>query len=178
MKIAYLTSLFFVSLIILFCVIYSYKRNTKYAKSVCTMLIAGFFTVFMYAISIVTSNLIVSRIFTSIYYISIDWLLFYVLYFILDYADKRNLVARNYFLSLAHSVLLIIAASGSLSLVLNFFVHHAFEVIPAKGNFSYWTYNFAKGYQFHLLVGKTLVNHLSNVMQALHYVDLRHTIIG
>ena len=160
MKIAYLTSLFFVSLIILFCVIYSYKKNTKYAKSVCTMLIAGFFTVFMYAISIVTLNITVSRIFTSIYFISIDWLLFFVLYFILDYSDKRNLVARNYYLSLSHSVLLIIAASDTISLVLNYFIHHAFDNVlmsSESSNLYYWNYNFGKGYQFHLLVCYILV---------------------
>ncbi len=160
MKIAYFASLFFVSLIILFCVIYSYKRNTKYAKAVCKMLIVGFFTVFMYALSITTLNITVSTIFTTIYFISLDWLLFYVLYFILDYADKRNLVARNHFLSLIHSILLIIATSDSVSLCMNYFVHHAFEnrlMFRATSNLFYWNYNFKAGYQFHLLVCYILV---------------------
>ena len=160
MKIAYFASLFFVSLIILFCVIYSYKRNTKYAKSVCTMLIVGFFTVFMYALSIITLNITISTIFTTLYFISLDWLLFCVLYFILDYADKRNLVARNNFLSCMHSIFLIIATSDSVSLAMNYFVHHAFEnrlMFRATSNLFYWNYNFKPGYQFHLLVCYILV---------------------
>jgi len=124
------------------------------------MLLAGFLTVFMYALSIISFNFLITKIFSTIYFISIDWLLFYVIYFILDFSDNRILVARNKFLTYIHSVLIILAASDSLSLMLNYFVHHAFDnvlLFDDISNIFYWNYNFYKGYSFHLLVCYILV---------------------
>ena len=153
MKYIFFVILLALSSVILFFGIMALKADEKYSRSVSFLLINGFITVLVYAISIIIMNKLFNKIFITFYFISIDWLLYFVINFLFDYSDSRKIIKKAQRIDKINMGLRIIAYADSTSLLLNLFLNHAFDNVlyyNAITTTYYWANRYLIGYQFHL----------------------------
>lgn len=96
------------------------KKNHRMAPSVSNMLWAGFSMVFFYVVALMVEVARVVLFAYCAYYISVAWLLFFLLYFSLEYTENflEDIVRKDF--------MMILLGIDSLALVWNFFSQKMF----------------------------------------------------
>lgn len=110
--------------IIIFCLLRISKTNKSYKTSLISSMIWGVVAILGNSTVFFTTNETVLRIGYTIFFIGIDWILYFLFEFICHYAKYE--IKNNIFIWLLIAALL----ADSLSLFLNIFVQHAFTINP------------------------------------------------
>ena len=77
MKLLFIIGLISLSILILSCIIYSKKNDDRIAKTVGNLMLFGFITIINYTMTIIIPNTKVAIIFQTLYFLDLDWLLYY-----------------------------------------------------------------------------------------------------
>ena len=91
------------------------KKNHRMASSVSNILWAGFSMVFFYVVALMVEHARLVLFAYCAYYISVAWLLFFLLYFSLEYTENflEDIVRKDF--------MMVLLAIDSLALIWNFF---------------------------------------------------------
>lgn len=160
MKILFCTSIIIVCLLVLICDFMSFKKNVKVSSSVCLVLSIGFFTLLSYMLSVAVLNTKLSDFFIGIYFLSIDWLLTALIEYCYIASNKKRLVQNNILYSYIRDGIFIFIIADTVSILLNNFLHHAYESTLNYNyyyNFTYRTYKYFIGFNIHLYICYFLV---------------------
>ncbi len=153
MKLLFIIGLISLSILILSCIIYSKKNDDRIAKTVGNLMLFGFITIINYTMTIIIPNTKVAIIFQTLYFLDLDWLLYYLMSFCLDFTERKkfefNLNKRKRFTTYIRLLCIL----DSLSIFLNLFFNHAYDSFVSyseKGGFYYLSFNFKVPYFIHL----------------------------
>lgn len=118
--------LFIMELAVVFCCVLVSKKKQVYSKPLLHLFYAGMCTVFCYILFLRSSSIDLGTFFTGLYYIGTDWVLLFMMRFILVYTNTQ-----------LHSVFLrglsvFWVTADTVSLMTNNFTNHMFVLEPAE----------------------------------------------
>ena len=165
MKAAYAIAFVAVGICLLFCILKARQNERRIAVVVRRLLSAGLVAVLANIVIILTSDKSVCMVAYSVFFACIDWLLYFVFRFALEFcgnADRKYVIKPLFW---------FVLTLDSLSMLCNVSLHHAFECKPIVTEygevfFKPIGYNF---YSLHLVISYVLV--------ALTFVTLIHKAI-
>ena len=147
MRLAYTLACASIMIVLIMCAGGAKKSDKEIGKTVMKLMLMSSVTVFTQFLIVGLPNPIVARIFYSLYYISIDFLLYYVLRFCYVYTrQKMEKSWWDYFIRVAIGI-------DSVSILGNILWGYISEVHEVTiGNEIFYTAEFTNHYQFHLFL--------------------------
>ncbi len=139
-------------LVLLYCVVCAASNTKKIASTVQKLLVAATVAVVASMATLPSKNETVSLIAYSVYFASIDWLLYYLLQFSVEYTGL-NIKEK------IHSIrITLILGIDTISLLLNIWFLHAFrlKLIQIGGREPYYLFEAGVFYQIHLVLSYIL----------------------
>lgn len=121
MKTVYAAALVVAGICLLFCIYKAGKNDRKIASAVRKLLISGYIAVLANIVSTLTTDKIVWMAAYSVFFACLDWVLFYALYFTLEFSNSDRPWLVNC------RLWGIILGLDNLSMLLNNLFHHIFE---------------------------------------------------
>ena len=132
-------------LAVAFCCILVSRKKQEYSKPLLHLLYAGMVTVLFYILFLQSSSMELGTFFTGLYYIGTDWLLLFMMRFILVYTNTN---LQSVFL---RGLSGFWVAIDTVSLLLNNFTHHLFLLESAEyEGMPYWGVFFSPLHYMHL----------------------------
>lgn len=150
MKTTFLTLTALFMAIMAVCCIFLRKKNSELSNSLYKLLCAGICSSALYAFSILRFPIFIAYFINGLYYASIHILLVFLLLFVIELVEIKK--TRKELRAISH-IWGVIMAADCLSLILNTFFHHAFELSPffIKTSFFCWTAHYHLFFNIHLL---------------------------
>lgn len=153
MRISYLAA-FIVTLIILFFTISkSYSSQKSIAKTLRKVLLAAVVATIANMVVIIPVSETVCMFAYSVFFVGMNWAMYYMMAFVMEYTNSENLMKHGPFV---FGALLL---ADSVSMVCNFFTHHAFtatKMILDDGDVFY-RLNYRQPYHVHLAITNLLI---------------------
>ena len=153
MRISYLAA-FIVTLIILFFTISkSYSSQKSIAKTLRKVLLAAVVATIANMVVIIPVSETVCMFAHSVFFVGMNWAMYYMMAFVMEYTNSENLMKHGPFV---FGALLL---ADSVSMVCNFFTHHAFtatKMILDDGDVFY-RLNYRQPYHVHLAITNLLI---------------------
>lgn len=153
MRISYLAA-FIVTLIILFFIISkSYSSQKSIAKTLRKVLLAAVVATIANMVVIIPVSETVCMFAYSVFFVGMNWAMYYMMAFVMEYTNSENLMKHGPFV---FGALLL---ADSVSMVCNFFTHHAFtatKMILDDGDVFY-RLNYRQTYHVHLVITNLLI---------------------
>ena len=153
MKLLFIIGLIFLSILILFCIIYSTKNTGKVAKKVGNLLLFGLITIINYTMTMIISKKAIADFFQTLYFIDLDWLLYYLMFFCIEFTEQKKFEFNRSRRGRISTYIRILCILDTISLILNPVFNHAFDSFLTyydKANFYYLQFNFKLPYFIHL----------------------------
>ena len=153
MKLLFIIGLISLSLLILACIIYSKKNDDRIAKTVGNLMLFGFITIINYTMTILITNTKLAVFFQTLYFLDLDWVLYYLMFFCLDFTDRKKFEFNKNKKKRITTYIRWLCILDSLSIFLNLFFNHAYDSFwsySESGAFYYLNFNFKIPYFVHL----------------------------
>lgn len=154
MREAYVIAFIVTALILGACVVGAAGSERRIAVAVKKILIAALYSVVANIVVVISQNELVCTIGYSLFSIGIIWLLYYVFHFILQYAGNEHPMLYN------KKLMILFLMADTVSMILNIFLHHAFEceaVLTESGELFYRITENYLAYDLHLILSYLLV---------------------
>lgn len=133
------------------CCIFLRKKKSELSKSLLQLLCAGLCSSALYALSILRFPAIIAYIINGLYHSSTHALLIFLLLFVIELVEIKRTRKAVQAISRIWSIIL---AADCLSLILNTFFHHEFELSPffVRTRFLSWAANYHLAFFIHLML--------------------------
>ena len=167
MKLLFIIGLISLSIVILSCIIYSKKNDDRIAKTVGNLMLFGFITIINYTMTIIVPNTKVAVFFQTLYFLDLDWVLYYLMIFCLDFTERKKFEFNQNKKKRVTTYIRQLCLLDSLSIFLNLFFNHAFTSFLSyseKGKFFYLNFNFKIPYFIHLGICYVIVAYIILVL--------------
>ncbi len=129
MKAAYAIAFATVGICLLFCIVKAWQNDRKIAVSVRRLLMAGFAAVLANIVIVLTSDKNVCMVAYSVFFACIDWVLYFMFRFTLEFCGRAD---RKY---VVRPLWWAILGADSVSMLSNTFFHHAFDCKPVTTSY-------------------------------------------
>ena len=169
MKLLFIIGLVFLSILILFCIIYSTKNTGKVAKKVGNLLLFGLITIINYTMTMIISKKAIADFFQTLYFIDLDWLLYYLMIFCIEFTEQKMFEFNRSKRARISTYIRMLCILDSISLILNPIFNHAFEsfwTYYENGSFNYLQFTFKVPYFIHLGICYVIVAYIIIVLVA------------
>lgn len=153
MRITYLAAFIGTLIILFFTISKSYLSQKSIAKTLRKVLLAAVVATIANMVVIIPVSETVCMFAHSVFFVGMNWVMYYMMAFVMEYTNSENLMKHGPFIFGA----LILA--DSVSMVCNFFTHHAFtatEMILDDGEVFY-RLNYRQPYHVHLAITNLLI---------------------
>ena len=153
MRITYLAAFIGTLIILFFTISKSYSSQKSIAKTLRKVLLAAVVATIANMVVIIPVSETVCMFAHSVFFVGMNWVMYYMMAFVMEYTNSENLMKHGPFIFGA----LILA--DSVSMVCNFFTHHAFtatEMILDDGEVFY-RLNYRQPYHVHLAITNLLI---------------------
>lgn len=120
MKISYQTAFLVTILILLLTIIKSYSSQKKIAGTLRKLLIAAMVATLANTVVVGVQSQNICMIVQSIFFVGMDWVMYYMMHFVMEYTGSKNLMKRG------PRIFGTILLADSVSMMSNFFFHHVF----------------------------------------------------
>lgn len=153
MRISYLAAFIGTLIILFFTISKSYLSQKSIAKTLRKVLLAAVVATIANMVVIIPVSETVCMFAHSVFFVGMNWVMYYMMAFVMEYTNSENLMKHGPFIFGA----LILA--DSVSMVCNFFTHHAFtatEMILDDGEVFY-RLNYRQPYHVHLAITNLLI---------------------
>ena len=148
MKAVFSLIFFFIAVILSMCAGGAKRSTKKIAPTVTKLMIVSAFTVFMQVIIVAIGGFWSSRVAYNLFYIGIDWMLYYVLHFCYDYTHQT--FDEKWWDNLLKGILI----ADNISLLINIFTQHVTQIEMSVTPYGeiYYRMSFKNLYQIHLFI--------------------------
>lgn len=153
MRISYLAAFIGTLIILLFTISKSYLSQKSIAKTLRKVLLAAVVATIANMVVIIPVSETVCMFAHSVFFVGMNWVMYYMMAFVMEYTNSENLMKHGPFI---FGALLL---ADSVSMVCNFFTHHAFtatEMILDDGEVFY-RLNYRQPYHVHLAITNLLI---------------------
>lgn len=153
MRITYLAAFIGTLIILFFTISKSYLSQKSIAKTLRKVLLAAVVATIANMVVIIPVSETVCMFAHSVFFVGMNWVMYYMMAFVMEYTNSENLMKHGPFI---FGALLL---ADSVSMVCNFFTHHAFtatEVILDDGEVFY-RLNYRQPYHVHLAITNLLI---------------------
>lgn len=153
MKATYAIAFATVGICLLFCIVKAWQNDRKIAVSVRRLLMAGFAAVLANIVIVLTSDKNVCMVAYSVFFACIDWVLYFMFRFTLEFCGRAD---RKY---VVRPLWWAILGADSVSMLSNTFFHHAFDCKPVTTSYGeiYFKPVSCGFYNVHLVISYILV---------------------
>lgn len=153
MRITYLAAFIGTLIILFFTISKSYLSQKSIAKTLRKVLLAAVVATIANMVVIIPVSEAVCMFAHSVFFVGMNWVMYYMMAFVMEYTNSENLMKHGPFI---FGALLL---ADSVSMVCNFFTHHAFtatEMILDDGEVFY-RLNYRQPYHVHLAITNLLI---------------------
>lgn len=153
MRISYLAAFIGTLIILFFTISKSYLSQKSIAKTLRKVLLAAVVATIANMVVIIPVSETVCMFAHSVFFVGMNWVMYYMMAFVMEYTNSENLMKHGPFV---FGALLL---ADSVSMVCNFFTHHAFtatEMILDDGDVFY-RLNYRQPYHVHLAITNLLI---------------------
>lgn len=153
MRITYLAAFIGTLIILFFTISKSYLSQKSIAKTLRKVLLAAVVATIANMVVIIPVSETVCMFAHSVFFVGMNWVMYYMMAFVMEYTSSENLMKHGPFI---FGALLL---ADSVSMVCNFFTHHAFtatEMILDDGEVFY-RLNYRQPYHVHLAITNLLI---------------------
>lgn len=153
MRITYLAAFIGTLIILFFTISKSYLSQKSIAKTLRKVLLAAVVATIANMVVIIPVSETVCMFANSVFFVGMNWVMYYMMAFVMEYTNSENLMKHGPFI---FGALLL---ADSVSMVCNFFTHHAFtatEMILDDGEVFY-RLNYRQPYHVHLAITNLLI---------------------
>lgn len=153
MRISYLAAFIGTLIILFFTISKSYSSQKSIAKTLRKVLLAAVVATIANMVVIIPVSETVCMFAHSVFFVGMNWAMYYMMAFVMEYTNSENLMKHGPFV---FGALLL---ADSVSMVCNFFTHHAFtatEMILDDGDVFY-RLNYRQPYYVHLAITNLLI---------------------
>lgn len=153
MRITYLAAFIGTLIILFFTISKSYLSQKSIAKTLRKVLLAAVVATIANMVVIIPVSETVCMFAHSVFFVGMNWVMYYMMTFVMEYTNSENLMKHGPFI---FGALLL---ADSVSMVCNFFTHHAFtatEMILDDGEVFY-RLNYRQPYHVHLAITNLLI---------------------
>ena len=153
MRITYLAAFIGTLIILFFTISKSYLSQKSIAKTLRKVLLAAVVATIANMVVIIPVSETVCMFAHSVFFVGMNWVMYYMMAFVMEYTNSENLMKHGPFI---FGALLL---ADSVSMVCNFFTHHAFtatEMILDDGEVFY-RLNYRQPYHVHLAITNLLI---------------------
>lgn len=153
MRISYLAAFIGTLIILFFTISKSYLSQKSIAKTLRKVLLAAVVATIANMVVIIPVSETVCMFAHSVFFVGMNWVMYYMMAFVMEYTNSENLMKHGPFI---FGALLL---ADSVSMVCNFFTHHAFtatEMILDDGEVFY-RLNYRQPYHVHLAITNLLI---------------------
>ena len=153
MRISYLAAFIGTLIILFFTISKSYSSQKSIAKTLRKVLLAAVVATIANMVVIIPVSETVCMFAYSVFFVGMNWAMYYMMAFVMEYTNSENLMKHGPFV--CGSLLL----ADSVSMVCNFFTHHAFtatKMILDDGDVFY-RLNYRQPYHVHLAITNLLI---------------------
>ena len=153
MKIGYQIAFLGTAVILLLTVIKSYSSQKNIAKALRHLMIAAMVAIVASVVDIASLSESACMIASSIFFVAMDWVLYYMMKFVMEYTASKNLLTDG------PKIFGVILMLDSISMFLNIFFHHAFTVGPVTtaGGETFYRLNYQIAYPIHMGISYLLI---------------------
>ena len=153
MRISYLAAFIGTLIILFFTISKSYLSQKSIAKTLRKVLLAAVVATIANMVVIIPVSETVCMFAYSVFFVGMNWAMYYMMAFVMEYTNSENLMKHGPFV---FGALLL---ADSVSMVCNFFTHHAFtatKMILDDGDVFY-RLNYRQPYHVHLAITNLLI---------------------
>lgn len=153
MRISYLAAFIGTLIILFFTISKSYSSQKSIAKTLRKVLLAAVVATIANMVVIIPVSETVCMFAYSVFFVGMNWAMYYMMAFVMEYTNSENLMKHGPFV---FGALLL---ADSVSMVCNFFTHHAFtatKMILDDGDVFY-RLNYRQSYHVHLAITNLLI---------------------
>lgn len=153
MRISYLAAFIGTLIILFFTISKSYSSQKSIAKTLRKVLLAAVVATIANMVVIIPVSETVCMFAHSVFFVGMNWAMYYMMAFVMEYTNSENLMKHGPFV---FGALLL---ADSVSMVCNFFTHHAFtatKMILDDGDVFY-RLNYRQPYHVHLAITNLLI---------------------
>ena len=153
MRISYLAAFIGTLIILFFTISKSYSSQKSIAKTLRKVLLAAVVATIANMVVIIPVSETVCMFAYSVFFVGMNWAMYYMMAFVMEYTNSENLMKHGPFV---FGALLL---ADSVSMVCNFFTHHAFtatKMILDDGDVFY-RLNYRQPYHVHLVITNLLI---------------------
>lgn len=153
MRISYLAAFIGTLIILFFTISKSYSSQKSIAKTLRKVLLAAVVATIANMVVIIPMSETVCMFAHSVFFVGMNWAMYYMMAFVMEYTNSENLMKHGPFV---FGALLL---ADSVSMVCNFFTHHAFtatKMILDDGDVFY-RLNYRQPYHVHLAITNLLI---------------------
>lgn len=153
MRITYLAAFIGTLIILFFTISKSYLSQKSIVKTLRKVLLAAVVATIANMVVIIPVSETVCMFAHSVFFVGMNWVMYYMMAFVMEYTNSENLMKHGPFI---FGALLL---ADSVSMVCNFFTHHAFtatEMILDDGEVFY-RLNYRQPYHVHLAITNLLI---------------------
>ena len=153
MRISYLAAFIGTLIILFFTISKSYSSQKNIAKTLRKVLLAAVVATIANMVVIIPVSETVCMFAYSVFFVGMNWAMYYMMAFVMEYTNSENLMKHGPFV---FGALLL---ADSVSMVCNFFTHHAFtatKMILDDGDVFY-RLNYRQPYHVHLAITNLLI---------------------
>ncbi|MCI6791218.1 MAG: EAL domain-containing protein [Lachnobacterium sp.] len=153
MRISYLAAFIGTLIILFFTISKSYSSQKSIAKTLRKVLLAAVVATIANMVVIIPMSETVCMFAYSVFFVGMNWAMYYMMAFVMEYTNSENLMKHGPFV---FGALLL---ADSVSMVCNFFTHHAFtatKMILDDGDVFY-RLNYRQPYHVHLAITNLLI---------------------
>ena len=153
MRITYLAAFIGTLIILFFTISKSYLSQKSIAKTLRKVLLAAVVATIANMVVIIPVSETVCMFAHSVFFVGMNWVMYYMMAFVMEYTNSENLMKHGPFI---FGALLL---ADSVSMVCNFFTHHAFtatEMILDDGEVFY-RLNYRQPYHVHFAITNLLI---------------------
>lgn len=153
MRISYLAAFIGTLIILFFTISKSYSSQKSIAKTLRKVLLAAVVATIANMVVIIPVSETVCMFAYSVFFVGMNWAMYYMMAFVMEYTNSENLMKHGPFV---FGALLL---ADSVSMVCNFFTHHAFtatKMILDDGDVFY-RLNYRQPYHVHLAITNLLI---------------------
>lgn len=153
MRISYLAAFIGTLIILFFTISKSYSSQKSIAKTLRKVLLAAVVATIANMVVIIPMSETVCMFAHSVFFVGMNWAMYYMMAFVMEYTNSENLMKHGPFVFGAPLL------ADSVSMVCNFFTHHAFtatKMILDDGDVFY-RLNYRQPYHVHLAITNLLI---------------------
>lgn len=148
-----ITALFLIVALILLS-IFMYKKDNEYKSYIITPISIGIFTIIAYVFFLLSGTHDMAVLFDSIFFVGTDWLAMFMFIFSIGYTEIGYKYKKKFLV-----LFFILCGIDSVSLLLNNFTHHMFDLVPMTSSYGieFWGNDFGFIHYIHLFLCYVMV---------------------